>query len=152
MFKKEAPLNSGKVDTLIGAGTTIEGKVQASGILRVEGRIGGEVISEGDVIVGEKGEIRANIKARHVTIAGKVAGNITASGRMHLVSSGSLEGDIDAATIAIEEGAHFKGACRMSAPSNGKGRSSVSGKPADPQPVEPATSGTNAYFQNSNPA
>lgn len=132
MLKKNTPVASGKVDTLIGAGTTLEGKVQGTGILRVEGRIRGEVISDGDIIVGEKGEIRANIKARNVTIAGKVTGNIHASGRMHLMASASLQGDIDAGTIVIEEGAQFKGACRMIETSaSGKHRS------AEPEPEPP---------------
>jgi cytoskeletal protein CcmA (bactofilin family) len=147
MFKKEAPINSGKVDTLIGAGTTIEGKVQANGILRVEGRIRGEVVAEGDVIVGEKGEIRANIKARHVTVAGKVAGNIHASGRMHLIATGSLHGDVDAATIMIDEGAHFVGACRMTETASGKGKAVI---PEEQQPKHLAESmpeTTTSYFQ-----
>lgn len=124
MFKKNTPVTNGKIDTLIGVGTTIEGHIQASGILRVEGRIRGEVVSEGDVIVGEKGDIRANIKARHVTVAGKVQGNISASGRMHLIASGQLLGDVEAATVIIEEGAHFKGTCKMTEASNGKSKSS----------------------------
>jgi cytoskeletal protein CcmA (bactofilin family) len=124
--KKEAPVTNGKIDTLIGAGTTIDGHIQASGILRVEGRIRGEITSEGDVIVGEKGDIRANIKARHVSIAGKVQGNIAASGRMHLMISGQLTGDVEAATVVIEEGAHFKGACKMSDTTEQRGQASVS--------------------------
>jgi cytoskeletal protein CcmA (bactofilin family) len=140
MFKKDAPMTNGKVDTLIGAGTTIEGKVQANGILRVEGRIGGEVISEGDVIVGEKGEIRANIKARHVSVAGRITGNILASGRMHLMASGSLHGDIEAATIMIEEGAHFLGTCRMKESSSTKSKASKQ-EPNLSGPSEPAKTG-----------
>ena len=136
MFKKESAIASGKIDTLIGAGTSLEGKIQAHGVLRVEGRIRGEVVSEGDIIVGEKGEIRAHIKARHVTIAGKVFGNIQASGRMHLLASGSLQGDVDAGTIAVEEGAHFKGTCRMAESSTGKKRPVEAGEPQDPQPSE----------------
>ncbi|BCJ86563.1 bactofilin family protein [Effusibacillus dendaii] len=123
MFKKEIPVANGKVDTLIGPNTTIEGKVQATGILRVEGRIRGELESDGDVIIGEKGEVHAHIHARHVTVAGKVTGNISAVGRMHLVTTGSLEGDIEATTIVIEEGAFFKGNCRMGETAAGKGGS-----------------------------
>lgn len=148
MFKKESPITGGKVDTLVGPGTTIEGKVQAAGILRVEGRIRGEVVSEGDVIVGEKGEIRANIKARHVTIAGRVAGNISASGRMHLTATGSLQGDVDASTISIEEGAHFKGACRMAEPSSGKERHGEPEPPKPSQSSETVSTGPSTFFHS----
>ncbi|GAX88547.1 bactofilin family protein [Effusibacillus lacus] len=113
MFKKEAPAANGKVDTLIGAGTTIEGMIQTNGILRVEGRIRGELMSDGDVIVGEKGEVHANVLARHVTVGGKVYGNVLASGKMHLMKTGSIQGDIEAGTIVIEEGAYIKGVCKM---------------------------------------
>lgn len=136
MFKKEAPVINGKVDTLLGAGTTIDGHIQATGILRVEGRIRGEVVSDGDIIVGEKGDIRANIKARHVTIAGKVTGNIHASGRMQLMASGFLQGDVEAATIIIEEGAHFKGTCKMTDTSSKKSKEPEQEQAPEPKQIE----------------
>jgi cytoskeletal protein CcmA (bactofilin family) len=150
MFKKETAVSNGKIDTLIGAGTTIEGKINATGILRVEGRVRGEVVSEGDVMIGEKGEIRANIKARHVTIAGKVTGNINASGRMHLMATATLLGDVDAATVVIEEGAHFKGACRMHDSQNGSGSepsSHHSDSMKETLSSDPIGSGTTSHFQ-----
>jgi cytoskeletal protein CcmA (bactofilin family) len=150
MLKRNTPVATGKVDTLIGAGTTLEGKVQGTGILRVEGRIRGEVVSDGDIIVGEKGEIRANIKARNVSIAGRVNGNIHASGRMHLMASASLQGDIDAGTIIIEEGAQFKGACRMvEAPPSGKHRSAEPEPPREPD-ISASTTST-VTFNNITP-
>lgn len=115
MFKnKSAPIDSKKVNTIIGPGAKIEGKFQAAGIVRVEGSIYGEVVSDGDVIVGESGVVQDNIKARNVTIAGKVIGNIITPGRTHLRTTGVFRGDVDTKTLVIEEGACFEGNCRMS--------------------------------------
>lgn len=115
MFRKDlgpAP-EQDKVNTLIGVGTEIKGNVKATGGIRIDGRVEGEILHDGDLIVGEEGVVEAGIKTRNATIAGEVRGNIEASGRVEIVSTGKVFGDIVVATLIVNEGAIFDGHCQM---------------------------------------
>ncbi|MGE5594348.1 MAG: bactofilin family protein [Betaproteobacteria bacterium] len=115
MFGKRSsePAQPRKVDTIIGKETRVSGRVQASGTIRVDGSIDGEIEADGDVVIGEPGRLVASIHARNVTIAGEVQGDVHAEGRLELLPTGKLYGDVKTAILAIEDGAIFKGACEM---------------------------------------
>ncbi len=102
------------METLVGAGTAVQGKVLASRSLRVDGRIEGEVVVEGDVLVGEKGVVTASVAARNAFIAGEVRGDVRVSGRVELAATARVHGDIWCRELAITRGALFQGACTMS--------------------------------------
>jgi len=63
--------------------------------------------------VGEDAVIKANIKAKSVSIGGKVVGDVNCEGKVELFPSGSLEGKVKASDLTIAEGALFNGECRM---------------------------------------
>lgn len=102
-----------KVDTVIGPGTVFEGSIKATGIVRIDGKLSGHVETSGDIIVGEKGEVRADMYANNFTIAGSAFGDIHAKEKTVILHKGRVEGDIDTKNIVIEEGAVFKGRCIM---------------------------------------
>ena len=58
--------------------------------------------------LGENADIRGEVKSKFVTVHGKVYGNITAE-RCELKSKCTLEGDLRAARLIVEEGATFIG-------------------------------------------
>jgi hypothetical protein len=67
----------GKADTtIIGSGSKFDGTLNTNGIVRVDGIFSGELHVEGNIIIGENGYIKGNIKSDKITIAGKVEGNI----------------------------------------------------------------------------
>ena len=109
-----------KVETILGAGTKINGNINSKGSLRVEGTVIGEIEVEGDLYVGEEAEIENKIKARDVIIAGKVEGNITAKNKLEILPTGKVNGDIKMKTIKIEEGAKFEGNSKILNNSNQK--------------------------------
>lgn len=87
----------------------IKGSIRFSHDLIIDGKIEGEVHSDGALTVGENAVIKGEIKTRSVIIFGKVEGNITVQERCELKSNATLIGDIAAGTLAIEEGATFMG-------------------------------------------
>lgn len=87
----------------------IKGSIKFSHDLIIDGKIEGEVHSDGALTVGENALIKGEIKTRSVIIFGKVEGNITVQERCELKSNATLIGDIAAGTLAIEEGATFMG-------------------------------------------
>jgi len=116
MFKSK--INVAKTDTLLGENTIIEGTIRSQASMRIEGRVVGEVRCDGDLTVGEKANVESHITARNVIIAGKVKGDVTASGKLAITSTGQLIGNVSAASLTIEEGAVFSGTSMMSTAAN----------------------------------
>ena len=103
----------GKVETIIGTGTAMDGDINTKGSLRIEGNIKGNIKTEGDIFIGKSGEVNTTIEARNIVIAGTVKGNIIAEEKVEILPSGNLNGDINAKILKIEEGAIFNGASKI---------------------------------------
>lgn len=120
MFKKREELDYSNVDTILGKDTEFSGSISGKGILRIDGKISGEIVQNGDIIVGDNGFVDASIKARHITVSGTVHGNIEASGLLKLLSSAKVFGDIKVLNLSIADGAIYKGSCEMTRSSDEK--------------------------------
>jgi cytoskeletal protein CcmA (bactofilin family) len=94
----------------IGKGLFIKGEITGSESLYIDGKVEGAINLPGNrVTIGRNGQVGANITAREVVVLGKVRGNVSASDRVDIRAEGSLNGDVAAARISIEDGAFFKG-------------------------------------------
>jgi len=113
VFKKKKTLEAKKIDTLIGKETSMTGKLEAKGIIRIDGNYDGEIVTQSDIIVGENAVIKARVKCMNMTLAGRLEGNVNVENKFELRSSGVLLGDVSAAVLAVEEGAFFSGKCSM---------------------------------------
>lgn len=123
----------------------IKGSIKFTNELVIDGKIEGEIISDGNLTVGENADIRGEIKTKSVTVFGKIHGNITVAERCELKARAQLVGDLKAARVIIEEGATFVGKSEVS--SGGKTITPSSATPpavgtkSEPVPVaEPAKS------------
>jgi cytoskeletal protein CcmA (bactofilin family) len=95
----------------------VEGKIAFSaGILRVNSHIKGEIRCAGTIIVGEQGDIEAEVQTKSVSIAGKLKGSIHASERIEIKEHGVVLGEIDTPCLIVEPGGYFSGACHMPTP------------------------------------
>jgi cytoskeletal protein CcmA (bactofilin family) len=94
----------------------IKGTVKFTNDLVVDGKIEGEITSDGNLTVGENARIKAEIKTATVVVYGKVHGNLTATDRVELKSSAEVVGDIKAKTLSIEAGAIFVGKSTVGTP------------------------------------
>lgn len=106
-------IGSEKIDTLIGKGTSFEGTVNAEGTIRLDGKIHGGLNITGNLIVGEEGAVKGNIKAENAFIAGVVEGNVIATSQLHITHTARLTGDISVKNVIIDEGAVFIGNCKI---------------------------------------
>ena len=91
----------------------IEGSITFQKELLIDGKVQGQVTSDGVLTIGENAKILGEIKTKSVTVHGKVHGNITAE-RCELKSNCTLEGDLKAARLIIEDGATFIGTSQIS--------------------------------------
>ena len=103
----------GKVEIVIGKDTQIKGTIKGQGTIRIDGEFEGEIDIEGNVIVGEAGNVNANINAKDVTAAGVIVGNIIADGKLEIIKEGKVSGDIKVAALVINDGAIFDGKSEM---------------------------------------
>jgi cytoskeletal protein CcmA (bactofilin family) len=103
----------------IGKGLFIKGEISGSESLYIDGKVEGSVNLAGNrVTVGRNGQVAASITAREIVVLGKVKGNVSATDRVDIRAEGSLNGDVSAARISIEDGAFFKGGIDIRKPDN----------------------------------
>jgi cytoskeletal protein CcmA (bactofilin family) len=94
----------------IGKSVVICGEVRGSEDLIVDGRIEGTVtLTESRLTIGPTANVQADLFAKDVLILGAVQGNVVASGRVELRAGCTVEGDIRALRLAIEDNAGFSG-------------------------------------------
>ena len=82
--------------------------------LTIEGQVDGKIELRQHVLtVGPNGKIKAQVFAKAVVVMGEVHGNMTATDKINIRESGSVDGDITAPLVSIAEGAHFRGSIDM---------------------------------------
>jgi len=111
-YKKFMAEHSGK--DVLSSDVEIKGTIKFQKELLIDGKVEGEINSDGALTVGENADIRAEIKTKSITIYGKVQGNIMVTERCELKSKCTLQGDLKAARLIIEEGATFIGKSEVS--------------------------------------
>ena len=101
-----------KLETVVGADSTVEGEIVVRGTIRIDGYLEGDIRADW-VIVGETGRIRGNVKARAMVVGGRVDGNIEGSEIVELKDKAQVVGEICTAKLSISEGALFEGQSSM---------------------------------------
>ncbi len=117
MFKKtkgQQPLeiNQQEISTIIGEGYTFTGEIRGSSVIRIEGKVIGNINVEGGVILGEKGKIEGDINTKSAIVFGTISGNVKA-GQLEIKKTGLVNGDITTDTLEIELGAQYNGKLHM---------------------------------------
>jgi cytoskeletal protein CcmA (bactofilin family) len=112
--------SDGKLDTIIGKGTRVEGSIIVEGSTRVDGILSGKLSSNDVVTIGPTGEVKADIKAKVIIIGGKVQGNIEAVDKIEIQAKAEFRGDLIAKSLLIEHGATFHGNSNMTGGNTGQ--------------------------------
>ncbi|HEU4787522.1 MAG TPA: polymer-forming cytoskeletal protein [Gemmatimonadaceae bacterium] len=122
----------------IGKSVVIKGELNGSEDLTIEGQVEGKIELRDHVLtIGPNGRIKAQVFAKAVVVLGKVSGNVSASEKVDIRESGSVEGDIVAPRVAIADGAYFRGSIDMQRSAKPDVRAEQ--KPEQkPEPVRPA--------------
>lgn len=113
MFGKKNSKPQGRIDSLIGAGTSLVGDVTFSGGLRVDGEIRGNVrAADGQpatLVLSEHARIEGEISVSHIVINGTVIGPVNSSDFLELQPRARVTGDVEYATIEMHLGAIVQG-------------------------------------------
>ncbi|HEY3350889.1 MAG TPA: polymer-forming cytoskeletal protein [Thermoanaerobaculia bacterium] len=116
----QGPAPAGRVEpargpSVIGPHTRVQGELLGDEDVLVEGRLEGRVLLAREFRVAAGAVVVADVHAGTVVIAGEVVGDVSATERVEILPSGSLEGNIRAPKVAVGDGARFKGSVDMSA-------------------------------------
>ena len=105
-----------RLETVISSETHLKGNLETASSLELRGTIEGDCAIGGILWVRQGGGITGAITVEAAVLEGEVRGNIQAKERVELRSGSSLRGNIDAGSLAIAEGAFYKGKVKMTSP------------------------------------
>ena len=113
MFGKKSRMPQKRIDSLIGAGTVVDGDVTFTGGLRIDGHIRGNVIAAnsepGTLVVSEQAKVDGQIRVSHVVINGTVNGPVTADDYLELQPKARILGDVSYKMLEMHVGAVIQG-------------------------------------------
>lgn len=105
-----APSRPSAVDTThIASGSKVVGELSGDSELVIDGEVEGEIRLKSRLVVGREGRVRGKVVAASVEVAGKIVGNVQGLEKVKVLDSGTLEGDVSAPRVIIDDGAFFKG-------------------------------------------
>jgi cytoskeletal protein CcmA (bactofilin family) len=109
---KGAPID--KIETVIGPNTNFKGTMVCDGSVRIDGVCEeGSIRTVGNIVVGPEAKVGADLIAENVSVSGAVTGKITASGRLEILSTGKVWGDVNVGSFLLDEDGYFKGQLAM---------------------------------------
>ncbi len=103
------------INSIIGEGTRFKGEFDLNGLLRIDGDFSGVIRTKGKVLVGKNGRAECTLNAGTVVIGGVLRGEIMATEKVIILSTGLVLGNIATPRLIIEEGVVFNGSCRIMA-------------------------------------
>jgi cytoskeletal protein CcmA (bactofilin family) len=113
MFSKKHSKPQTQIDSLIGAGTIIEGNLNFSGGLRIDGQVNGNVVAAqgkpSTLVLSEHAQVNGEVNVTHLVINGSISGPVFASEYMELQSKAKVNGDVHYTTLEIQLGAIVDG-------------------------------------------
>jgi cytoskeletal protein CcmA (bactofilin family) len=108
--------SAGDLNGFLDAGSHIQGELRFDDTFRIDGRLTGKVVSEGDLVVGVGGEIEGEVRVGRVFVSGTVRGRIQASRRLEIAANGRVYADLETPSLVVEDGAFLEGTCSMVTP------------------------------------
>ena len=136
----------------VGASISIVGDVTGDEDLTILGRVEGKVdLPQHVVTVGQSGRVKADIRARVISVAGEVRGNLVAGEQILIRKTATMLGNLTAPRVGLEDGCSFRGSVEMeSIPDKSRGAAARNTGPV--APVKPPASGPAAPSSSTSPA
>ncbi len=105
--------HTARIDTLIGRSARVQGDIEFSGGLHIDGRVTGNVRAvpgaKASLSISEHGVIEGSVEAPQVVLNGSVSGDIIASDRVVLGTKARVRGNVSYGVIEMALGAEITG-------------------------------------------
>ncbi len=112
-FNKNAAADPNAFNT-IAYGTFVNGNIKSEGDMKINGKLEGNIVATGKVLIGKTGIVIGNVECTRSDISGTVEGKLIIKEILSLKASAKVVGDIITPKMSIEPGASFDGTCKMS--------------------------------------
>jgi cytoskeletal protein CcmA (bactofilin family) len=96
-------------ETVLSNQIKLEGRLHSTSNIRFDGEMNGDLTTEGDLSVGEGGRVKGNVTGRNVVVGGSIQGNVNTTGRLEILATGKVFGDIVVGSLIIDEGGILRG-------------------------------------------
>lgn len=111
MKDKREEIDSGKITGFFDKNTEMKGELKFSGSFQIDGRFKGSIDSKSALVIGENGKVDADINIAVCVINGEIKGNIFATERVEINSTGRVIGSIMSPHLVVKEGAYLEATC-----------------------------------------
>ena len=102
-----------EMETVIGPNSSFDGTLRCESGLRIKGTAQGEIACAKSLIIEESAKVNAKVTAMNAVVAGKLDGSIICDGRLEILATGQVTGELTAGVLIIQEGAFFEGHLKM---------------------------------------
>lgn len=99
--------------TLISKLTQIKGDLETDSDIRIDGRIEGNVVTKGRLIIGATGNVKGDVSCQNAEVAGSITGKVQVADLFSLLSTSNFEGELITSKLMVEPGANFTATCKM---------------------------------------
>jgi cytoskeletal protein CcmA (bactofilin family) len=100
-------------DTILSQNIDFSGTLNFEKPFLIRGKVTGEIKARGLLMIDEDAVVKADINTSRVIIRGFVKGDVTATEKLEINSTGTLEGNVTAPEVFMETGCIFNGRCKM---------------------------------------
>ena len=97
----------------IAEGTTIEGSVNSSKSIRIDGKVKGSIFCSGRVVVGKTGIIEGKVECDSADVEGTLNSTVQVTGLLELKSTAVINGDSQVGKLKVDPGAEINGKLDM---------------------------------------
>lgn len=101
-------LDSLPINTVLGTDINYKGDISGDSIIRIDGKVEGNISLKEGIILGEKAYVEGNMDSDYIILFGHIKGNIK-SKEIILKATGIVEGDIQTDALEIEMGSRYNG-------------------------------------------
>ena len=112
-IRSSEPKDLPRILTRLGKDTNLKGTLRFTESVEISGTLEGKIIAEGFLFIKEGAKITADIRAREIIVGGMVHGNIEATERLEILSTGKIYGNVRTAKFRVADGVVFEGKCEM---------------------------------------
>lgn len=110
------PFSDADLNGFLDRGTEFTGELRFRDLMRIDGKFKGKIQSPNTLIVGEGGEVDAEIDVGTASVSGRVEGTLKAKSKIEIHAKGRVYGTLITPSLVIEDGAMFQGKCEMEGP------------------------------------